>query len=68
MGMTRQAFVVECTEQGVGTGRAKEAYQAVFRDGKASSAPAKITMPEIVTRQEEPVHEGITVKLSLRHI
>jgi len=66
MGMTLQAFVDACTEQGVGTGRAKEAYQAVFRDGKASSAPAKITMPEIVTRQEEPVHEGITVKFVQR--
>ncbi len=66
IGMTLQAFVDACADEGVGKGRAKEAYQAVFREGKTSSAPAKITMPEIVTRQEEPVNEGVTVKFVQR--
>jgi len=66
MGMTLQAFVDACTHRGIGTGRAKQAYQAVFREGKTSSAPAKISMPEIVTRQEEPVNEGVTVKFVQR--
>ncbi len=66
MGMTLQAFIDLCSDQGVGTGRAKEAYHAVFRDGLADAAPAKIVLPEIITRQEEPVNEGLTIKFVQR--
>jgi len=66
MGMTLQAFTGVCADEGVGTGRAKEAYHAIYRDGKTESAPATITLPEIVTRQEEPVSEGLTVKFVQR--
>lgn len=66
MGMTLQAFVDACAAEGVGAGRAKIAYQDAFRKGMYESAPAKITMPEIVTRQEEPVNEGVTIKFVQR--
>ena len=66
MGMTLDTFVVACTAQGVGTGRAKAAYHAVYRDGQIGHAPARITPPEIVKRHEEPVNEGMTVKFVQR--
>ncbi len=66
MGMTLDAFVELCAQQGVGTGRAKAAYQDVYRAGKPESAPARITIPEIVKRHEEPVNEGVTIKFVQR--
>tara|TARA_R110000868_G_scaffold119469_1_gene316466 strand:+ start:150467 stop:151639 length:1173 start_codon:yes stop_codon:yes gene_type:complete len=66
MGMTLDAFVELCTQQGVGTGRAKAAYQDVYREGKPESAPARITIPEIVKRHEELVDEGVTIKFVQR--
>ena len=66
MGMTLDAFVELCAQQGVGTGRAKAAYQDVYREGKPESAPARITIPEIVKRHEELVDEGVTIKFVQR--
>jgi 23S rRNA (adenine2503-C2)-methyltransferase len=66
LGMTLDAFVILCANEDVGAGRAKDAYQAVYRDGKSEVAPASITMPEIVKRHEEPVNEGVTIKFVQR--
>ncbi len=66
MGMTLAAYQECCARQGVGPGRAKEAYQAIFRDGMTESAPAKIELPEIITRHEEAVNEGTTIKFVQR--
>lgn len=66
MGMTLDAFVELCAQQGVGAGRAKAAYQDVYREGKPDSAPARIVLPEIVKRHEEPVNEGVTIKFVQR--
>jgi len=66
MGMTLDAFVELCAQQRVGAGRAKSAYQDVYREGKPDSAPARIVLPEIVKRHEEPVNEGVTIKFVQR--
>ncbi|MEQ9206155.1 MAG: 23S rRNA (adenine(2503)-C(2))-methyltransferase RlmN [Phycisphaerales bacterium] len=66
MGMTLDAFVELCAQQEVGAGRAKAAYQDVYREGKPDSAPARIVLPEIVKRHEEPVNEGVTIKFVQR--
>ncbi|MDF1869056.1 MAG: 23S rRNA (adenine(2503)-C(2))-methyltransferase RlmN [Phycisphaerales bacterium] len=66
MGMTLDAFVELCAQQGVGAGRAKAAYQDVYREGKPDSAPSRIVLPEIVKRHEEPVNEGVTIKFVQR--
>jgi len=66
MGMTLEAYQEACVREGVGPGRAKEAYQAVYRDGAMESPPAKITIPAIVTRCEEAVDEGTTIKFVQR--
>lgn len=66
MGMTLQAFTDSCADQRVGSGRAKEAYHAVYREGLQHHAPAKLTLPDIVQRHEEPVNEGLTIKFVQR--
>lgn len=66
MGMTLEAYQQLCAREGVGGGRAKLAYKAIFCDGLRGSPPAKIEMPEIVQRHEEPVDEGITIKFVQR--
>ncbi|MBO6513393.1 MAG: 23S rRNA (adenine(2503)-C(2))-methyltransferase RlmN [Phycisphaerales bacterium] len=66
IGMTLEAFVAACADEGVGAGRAKDAYQAVYRDGIEHAAPAQITPPTIVKRHEEPVNEGVTIKFVQR--
>jgi 23S rRNA (adenine2503-C2)-methyltransferase len=66
LGMTLEAFEQACACEDVGPGRAKMAYHSVFRDGLAHSAPAKITVPEIVKRHEELVDEGVTIKFVQR--
>ncbi len=66
MGMTLDAFIDACAVQEVGAGRAKDAYQAVYRDGSSHHAPARFTPPTIVKRHEEPVNEGITIKFVQR--
>ncbi len=66
LGMTLQEFQDLCAQHGVGRGRSKEAYQAIFRDGRTESAPARIQIPEIVKRHEELVNEGTTIKFVQR--
>ncbi len=66
MGLTLDAYQALCAREGVGPGRAKTAYQAIYRDGKTASPPAKITLPTIVTRHEEAVNEGTTIKFVQR--
>lgn len=66
IGMTLEAFVGACVDEGVGTGRAKQAYHAVYRDGIADLAPALIESPTIVQRHEELVNEGVTIKFVQR--
>lgn len=66
MGMTLDAYVQTCADQGVGSGRAKEAYQAIYKLGMTESAPARVSPPEIVNRHEEPVNEGVTIKFVQR--
>jgi len=66
MGLTLKAYQERCARDGVGPGRAKEAYKAIFCDGLTASPPAKIEMPAIVTRQEEAVDEGTTIKFVQR--
>ncbi len=66
VGMTLQTYQALCARQGVGPGRAKEAYQAIYRNGKTASPPARIDIPEIITRHEEPVNEGTTIKFAQR--
>ncbi len=66
LGMTLEAYQQRCAEEGVGPGRALEAYKAVFREGATHSAPAKVTLPEIIKRHEEPVNEGVTIKFVQR--
>ena len=66
LAMTRQRFVDACARLGVGSGRAKEAYHKVYRDGITHAQPAKISIPEIVNRLDEPNAEGITTKFVQR--
>lgn len=66
LGLTLEQFRAVCAQEGVGPGRAKSAYHAVFRDGKAHDAPAQIVVPEIVKRHEELVDEGVTIKFVQR--
>ena len=66
MGLTLAAYQERCTAVGIGRGKAKEAYKAVLCDGEMESSVAKIEMPEIVTRQEEPGEEGTTIKFVQR--
>lgn len=66
MGLTLAAYQERCSAHGIGRGKAKEAYQAIFRDGLMQRGPAKIEMPEIVTRHEEPGNEGTTIKFVQR--
>lgn len=66
MGMTLEAFVAACVSEGVGTGRAKQAYHDVYRNGTPDSAPALIECPAIIKRHEEPVNEGLTIKFVQR--
>jgi 23S rRNA (adenine2503-C2)-methyltransferase len=66
MGMTLEAYQRLCADEGVGGGRAKQAYKAIFCDGERESAPAKIEIPETVQRHEEQVDEGITIKFVQR--
>lgn len=66
MGMTLDAYVDACAIQGVGPGRAKIAFQAVFRDGATNEAPAGFEIPTIVQRHEEVVNEGLTIKFVQR--
>ena len=66
LGMTLEQFKAGCAREGVGPGRATMAYHAVFRDGAAHEPPAKIEIPPIINRHEEPVDEGITIKFVQR--
>jgi len=66
MGLTLAAYQERCTAVGIGLGKAKEAYKAILCDGLMESSIAKIEMPEIVTRQEEPGDEGNTIKFVQR--
>lgn len=66
LGMTLDQFKAACAREGIGPGRATTAYHAVFRDGAAHEPPAKIEIPPIVRRHEEPVDEGITIKFVQR--
>ena len=66
MGLTLAAYQEHCTAVGIGRGKAKEAYKAILCDGQMESLPAKIEMPAVVTRQEEPGDEGITIKFVQR--
>lgn len=66
MGLTLAAYQERCTAVGIGRGKAKEAYKAVLCDGLMDSGVAKIEMPEMVTRQEEPGDEGVTIKFVQR--
>ncbi len=66
MGLTLAAYQEHCTAAGIGRGKAKEAYKAILCDGMMEWLPAKIEIPEIVTRHEEPGHEGTTIKFVQR--
>lgn len=66
LGLTLEQYRGLCVRQGVGAGRAKAAYHAVFRDGAVHSAPALVTPPAIVKRHEEAGDEGVTVKFVQR--
>ncbi|MGV6815407.1 MAG: 23S rRNA (adenine(2503)-C(2))-methyltransferase RlmN [Phycisphaerales bacterium] len=66
MGLTLEAYQALCAAEGIGPGRAKLAYQAIYRDGAMASPPASITIPEIVNRHEEQVNEGTTIKFVQR--
>ncbi|MDF1810216.1 MAG: 23S rRNA (adenine(2503)-C(2))-methyltransferase RlmN [Phycisphaerales bacterium] len=65
-GLTLEAYQSLCKAQEVGRGRAQTAYEAIYRDGATESAPAKIVVPAIVTRHEEVVKEGVTIKFVQR--
>ncbi len=66
MGLTLAAFQERCTADGIGRGKAKQGYKAILCDGLMESTIAKIEMPTIVTRQEEPGDEGTTIKFVQR--
>lgn len=66
LGLTLDEFKDACAREGVGPGRATTAYHAVFRDGAAHEPPAKLEIPPIVNRHEEPVDEGVTIKFVQR--
>ncbi len=65
-GYSRDRYVERCGQEGVGKGRAIEAYKAIFRDGLEHRAPGKIDPPKIVKRHEEAVPEGTTIKFVQR--
>jgi 23S rRNA (adenine2503-C2)-methyltransferase len=66
LGLTLEQFQALCAREGVGPGRAKMAFHAVFRDGVEHAAPARIQVPEVVNRHEEIVDEGLTIKFVQR--
>ena len=66
MGLTLAVYQELCTQAEIGRGKAKEAYKAILCDGAMESGIAKIEMPAVVTRQEEPGDEGVTIKFVQR--
>jgi len=66
MGLTLAGYQQLCADVGIGRGKGKEGYKAVFCDGAMESGIAKILMPAVVTRQEEPGSEGSTIKFVQR--
>ncbi len=66
LGLTLEQFKAACAREGVGPGRARAAYQAVFRDGATHSPPARVVPPAVVRRHEEAADEGVTIKFVQR--
>jgi len=64
LAMTRDAFVRAAARDGAGSGRAKDIYRAVHREGRADASG--VAIPPIVRRHEEDTDEGTTIKFVQR--